>query len=109
MKMKQQKECRKLPPGPRPLPFFGNILEFRRDQLAFIKRVYQTYGSLATIYIGSRLMVLLSRPEYVYDLLVESGRNFLPPQNPDGDMARAFGGGLLSIEGEEHLQQRRFV
>jgi cytochrome P450 len=109
MKMKQQKECQKLPPGPRPLPFFGNILEFRRDQLAFIKRVYQTYGSLATIYIGSRPMVLLSRPEYVYDLLVESGRNFLPPQNPDGDMARAFGGGLLSIEGEEHLQQRRFV
>ena len=48
-----------LPPGPRPLPFVGNILEFRRDQLGYLQRLQQTYGNMATIYIGNTPIVLL--------------------------------------------------
>ncbi len=54
-----------LPPGPKPLPFIGNVLDFRRDQLGYLQRLERTYGKMATIYIGNVPAVLLFRPEHV--------------------------------------------
>src|SRR5205085_5751167 len=65
-----------LPPRPRPLPFVGNILEFRRDQLGYLQRLQQTYGNMATIYIGKTPIVLLFRPEHIRYVLTENPRNF---------------------------------
>ncbi len=97
-----------LPPGPKALPVFGNLLEFGRDQLAFVQRMHDTYGDMATFSMGQRKLVLLFKPEYVRYLLTENPRNFYTIQSA-GDLREVLGEGLLTTEGEAHRQQRRLV
>ena len=97
-----------LPPGPRPLPFVGNILEFRRDQLGYLQRLQQTYGNMATIYIGKIPIVLLFRPEHVRYVLTENPRNFTSREVAEG-LRQLIGDGLITIDGETHREQRRRV
>ena len=99
-----------LPPGPRRLPYLGNLLSLRQDPLGFFQRLHQTYGGMATLYLGKVPAILLSRPEYVRYVLVEHPRNFsnraLLREGGDGGFASE---GLLTIDGEKHRQQRRAV
>jgi cytochrome P450 len=97
-----------LPPGPRPLPFVGNVLEFRRDQLGYLQRLEREYGKMATIYIGNVPVVLLFRPEHVRYVLAENPRNFTSREVSEG-LRQLIGDGLLTIDGEAHRRQRRLV
>ncbi len=65
-----------LPPGPRGLPFLGNVLQFRHDQLGYLLQLEQTFGRMATVYIGKTPIILLFRPEHVRYVLTENPRNF---------------------------------
>src|SRR2546428_12451168 len=87
-----------LPPGPKKLPYIGNLLSLRQDPLGFLQQLQRTYGNMATIYIGKNPAVVLFRPEHVRYVLVEhprdfSNRGFLQDRN-DGGSANE---GLLSI------------
>jgi cytochrome P450 len=97
-----------LPPGPRPLPYVGNILDFRRDQLAYFQSLQRTYGNMATFHMGETPVVLLFRPEHVRYVLTENPRNFTSRQVGRG-LHELLGDGLLTIDGEAHRQQRRLV
>src|SRR5713226_8976267 len=72
----QQKTKTMLPPGPRRLPYLGNLLSLRQDPLGFFQQLQRTYGNMATIYFGKNPAVLLFRPEHVRYVLVEHPRNF---------------------------------
>ena len=106
----QQMTKTALPPGPRKLPYIGNLLSLRQDPLGFLQQLQRTYGNMATIYVGKNPAVLLFRPEHVRYVLVEHPRNFsnrrLLQDNSDGGFASE---GLLTIDGEQHRQQRRAV
>lgn len=104
----QQPEQMTLPPGPRPLPVVGNILDFRRDQLGYLQQLQRRYGKMATIYIGNTPVVLLFRPEHVRYVLTENPRNFTSREVAEG-LRQLIGDGLLTIDGETHRQQRRRV
>src|SRR3989440_3646189 len=99
-----------LPPGPRPLPYIGNLLSLRQDPLGFLQQLQRTYGTMATVYFGKNPAVLLFRPQHVRYVLVEHPRDFsnraLLRGNSDGGFANE---GLLTIDGEKHRQQRRAV
>src|SRR5438874_13703862 len=99
-----------LPPGPRRLPYLGNMLSLRQDPLGFLQQVQRTYGNMATIYLGKNPAVLLFRPEHVHYVLVEHPRNFsnrgVIQENSEEGFASE---GLLTIDGEKHRQQRRAV
>src|SRR5579872_1804941 len=97
-----------LPPGPKPLPYFGNILAFRRDQLGYLQELQRTYGDMATIYIGKIPVVVLFRPEHVRYILTENPRNFTSREVAAG-LRELIGDGLLTLDGEAHRQQRRIV
>jgi cytochrome P450 len=73
-----------LPPGPRPLPIVGNILDFRRDQLGYLQELQRQFGKMATIYIGKQPVVLLFRPEHVRYVLTENPRNFTSREVAEG-------------------------
>ncbi len=103
-----QQKTTSLPPGPRALPVFGNLLDFRTGQLAFVQRMHDTYGDMATVYLGQRPFVLVFRPEYIRYLITENPRNFMTLQS-GGDLPEVLGEGLLTVEGEAHRQQRRLV
>jgi cytochrome P450 len=97
-----------LPPGPRPLPLIGNVLDLRRGQLGYLQRLEQIYGKMATIRIGNVPMVLLFRPEHVRYVLTENPRNFTSREVAE-ELRQLIGDGLLTIDGETHRQQRRLV
>ncbi|HEU5230079.1 MAG TPA: cytochrome P450 [Ktedonobacteraceae bacterium] len=97
-----------LPPGPKPQPFFGNILQFRQNQTAYLQHLQYTYGDMVTIYVGWRPSILVSNPEHIRYILTENPRNFSSVQTR-GDLKEVLGEGLLTIEGETHRQQRRMV
>ncbi len=98
-----------LPPGPRKLPYIGNLLSMRQDPLGYIQQLQRTYGNMATIHMGKMPVVLLFRPEHVRYLLIEHPRAFSNRSAvQDGDESVA-NEGLLTIDGEKHRQQRRAV
>ena len=97
-----------LPPGPRPLPVFGNLLSFRSDQLGYLQKLQQTYGDMATFYAGRTPIVLFFRPEHVRYVLTENPRNFTSREMTE-NLRELIGDGLLTIDGETHRQQRRMV
>jgi cytochrome P450 len=102
-----------LPPGPRGLPYIGNMLSFRQDPLGFFQQLQRTYGNMATVYIGKNPAVLLFRPEHVRYVLVEHPRDFTNRgvfrQGNDGNDGGFASEGLLTIDGEKHRQQRHAV
>src|SRR5579883_2626934 len=95
-----------LPPGPRPLPYVGNLLAFRLDQTGYFQHLQRTYGDMVTFYLGKQPFVLLLRPEYVRYVLVENPRIFLNRPVAGGSEGSE---GLLTIDGEKHRQQRRAI
>ncbi len=96
------------PPGPKPRPIFGNLLEFRKDQLGFVTNLQRTYGDAATLYFFKTPAVLFTRPEAIRYVLIENARNFI--NRPVFETLRLLlGDGLLSIDGDFHRQQRRMV
>lgn len=103
-----KKNTAKLPPGPKPQPFFGNVLQFRQNQTAYLQDLQRTYGDLATIYVGRRPSILVSNPDHIRYILTEHPRDFSSVQTRS-DLKEVLGEGLLTIEGETHRQQRRMV
>ena len=99
-----------LPPGPKGLPIVGNALQFGHDPLGFVREMEQTYGRMATLYLGKVPYVLCFRPEHVRYFLTEQQRNFTKiNRNGQGNLRLLLGDGLLTSEGDFHRQQRRLV
>ncbi|KAM8952635.1 cytochrome P450 2A6-like [Pelodytes ibericus] len=68
---------RNLPPGPPPLPFIGNFLQIERGQMVnSLMKLWKRYGSVYTLYFGSRPVIVLCGYETVKEALVERGEEF---------------------------------
>ncbi|MBO0794496.1 MAG: cytochrome P450, partial [Ktedonobacteraceae bacterium] len=98
-----------LPPGPRGLPFIGNLLPFRKDPLHFTTAVQQRYGDLVSVRLLHHNVICGFRPEHVRYCLMEHPRSFHSIQSQGGNLRNLLGEGLLTSEGDFHRQQRRLV
>src|SRR5260370_30200593 len=87
-----------LPPGPKPRPVVGNLLEFRKAQLAFVTSLQREYGKASTFYFGSTPMVLFATPEAVRHVLVEHARDFTIREITPG-LRRLLRDGLTTTDG----------
>ena len=97
------------PPGPpNPRPFLGVLPRFRKDPAGYLLSVAQTYGDLAYMRLGPQHAYLVSRPDWIRDILVTQQANFTKSRM----LERAkvlLGDGLLTSEGDFHTRQRRLV
>nr|XP_021519697.1 cytochrome P450 2G1 [Meriones unguiculatus] len=99
----------KLPPGPTPIPFLGNLLQVHIDgPLQSFLKLQKKYGSVFTVYFGPRPVVILCGHEAVKEALVDqaddfSGRGEMPT------IEKNFQGhGLGMSSGERWKILRRF-
>ncbi|XP_022159319.1 probable (S)-N-methylcoclaurine 3'-hydroxylase isozyme 2 [Momordica charantia] len=53
----------KLPPGPKPWPILGNLLQIGEDAHASMTRFAQAYGPLISLRLGGQLLVVASSPD----------------------------------------------
>ncbi|KAF1379517.1 hypothetical protein PFLUV_G00176870 [Perca fluviatilis] len=103
-------EMGKEPPGPRPLPLLGNLLQLD------LKRPYKSlcelskkHGSVFTVYFGTSKVVVLSGYKAVKEALVsyadEFGDRYVSPIFYDTNQ----GHGILFANGESWKELRRFA
>ena len=97
------------PPGPRGLPFLGNLLDFRRDALRYYSEWSRQYGDIVALRLGTWPAVLLNHSDYVEHVLVKNARNFIKFPFFFRHVREIFGQGLLTSEGELWHRQRRLA
>uniref|UniRef100_A0A8C5WI64 Cytochrome P450 n=1 Tax=Leptobrachium leishanense TaxID=445787 RepID=A0A8C5WI64_9ANUR len=66
-----------LPPGPRPLPILGNVLDLKGDYVKTLMNFRHTYGDVYTIYMGSRPVIVATGYKAVKEVYVDRADDFL--------------------------------
>ncbi len=95
-------------PGPSSWVPGGAYWAFRKDPLTFFTNTARTYGDIAGFKFGPMKVYLVSRPEWIEDVLVKSAGKF--GKGIALERARALlGNGLLTAAGQEHLKHRRMI
>ncbi len=96
------------PPGPPQWLPGGNFWAFRRNGPEFFTHLARTYGDIAAFKFGRQQVYLISRPEWIEDMLVGSAHRFVKGMALDR-ARKILGNGLLTANGPEHLKQRRTI
>ncbi|MEU7153030.1 cytochrome P450 [Streptomyces sp. NPDC045456] len=63
-------------PGPRGLPWLGNLLAFGKDPLAFMTRLRDEYGDAVTWSLGPRRSLFLSHPQHIAEFLASREHSY---------------------------------
>ncbi|MED6150366.1 hypothetical protein PIB30_071572 [Stylosanthes scabra] len=66
---KTQKSSTKLPPGPKPLPIIGNILQLGTQPHQSLTKLSQTYGPIMTLKLGNITTIVISSPQLAKEVL----------------------------------------
>ena len=95
-------------PGPTTWLPGGAYWAFRKDPLTFFTRTARIYGDIAAFSFGPQKVYLITRPEWIEDVLVKSASKFSKGVALQR-AKRLIGEGLLTSEGAAHLRQRRTI
>ncbi|KAM6913383.1 cytochrome P450 2K1-like [Lycodopsis pacificus] len=103
---------RKEPPGPRPLPVFGNLLQLNLKSLhSTLFELSKNYGSVFTVYFGPQKVVVLAGYRTVKQALVnyavEFGERHVTPVG--NDLSHSHNTGISFANGESWKEMRRFA
>lgn len=97
-------------PGPRRLPFLGNLLEIRPTQLHLTLEDWsRRYGDLYTFWLGRTPVVVVSDLELVQRALRERPGEFRRWSSQQEVIEEMGFGGVFSAEGDQWTRQRRLV
>ncbi|KAL3052117.1 hypothetical protein OYC64_004802 [Pagothenia borchgrevinki] len=98
------------PPGPKPLPLLGNLLQLD------LKRPYHTfmelskkYGSVFTVHLGSQKVVILAGYKTVKEALVNYADEFGDRYSMQITKESSGGNGVIWANGESWREMRRFA
>uniref|UniRef100_A0A5F8H246 unspecific monooxygenase n=1 Tax=Monodelphis domestica TaxID=13616 RepID=A0A5F8H246_MONDO len=99
----------KLPPGPTPLPIFGNLLQFDfKNMASTFSELAKKYGSIYTLYFGTQRVVVLYGYNIVKEALIDKGDIFMERGNVPIFEDTVKGQGVVFSRGERWKQIRRF-
>lgn len=96
----------RLPPSPSGYPVLGNAIHFARDPFAFVEDAIDECGDIYRMELpGIDDVFVFAHPDYFNRVLVTDVDAFGKTE----DYRRAFGSGLLSVEGQEWRRQREIL
>ncbi|KAF1376954.1 hypothetical protein PFLUV_G00216870 [Perca fluviatilis] len=104
------KEDSKEPPGPKPFPLIGNLLQLDLKRLYnTLLKLSKTYGSVFTVYLGPQKVVVLAGYKTVKEALVNYADEF-GERDPMLIMQEYNEGhGLIWANGDSWKEMRRFA
>ncbi len=90
----------------------GSLLDFPRDPVACMRRLYRAHGDLAALQEGNQRIVFSFSPRYNQQVLTETDvyhSRFFSIRGPKNSAQRRLTCGLLSMNGNDHRRHRRMV
>ena len=106
--MISQKEMQKQPVSVPRLPLVGNLPEFARNPIGFITHLQQAYGDIVGFSLMSKRGVLISNPEDIQQVLLETGKRY-GKFTPTYTLRMVLGNGLVTSEGDFWKRQRKLI
>ncbi|KAI4890818.1 hypothetical protein NFI96_013994 [Prochilodus magdalenae] len=101
---------RRSPPGPKPLPFVGNLPQFLKKTMALITSMPK-YGEMSSLYMGKNRVIVLNNLQIVKEAFVQNGAVF--SGRPSVPLIRWVNRGnygiVMATYGHTWRQQRRFA
>lgn len=97
------------PPGPKGLPFLGNLVAFGKDELGFFTETARRYGDLVWLNFAGWPALLASDMEAIETILVKDHGNYIKNRLAWRHVKALFGNGLLTNEGQSWQRQRRLA
>jgi cytochrome P450 len=104
-----QATARKVPPGPKGLPFLGIVLQVRGRPLAALTTVAREYGDIVRFLVAGQERILLNNPTLIEQVLVVQQAKFHKSELTRRVTGRMLGQGLLISEGDFWRRQRRLA
>ncbi|XP_078006895.1 LOW QUALITY PROTEIN: cytochrome P450 2C44-like [Phascolarctos cinereus] len=99
----------KLPPGPTPLPFIGNILQLNFKSIpASLSQLAEKYGPIYTLYFGTECVVVLHGYNILKEALIDQGDAFIGRGTVPMIEDVLEGKGIVFSRGERWKHIRRF-
>lgn len=98
-------------PGPKGLPFLGNVLSFRPSRIHLdFERLARQYGDTFRVLFGKQVILMCAKPDTIQTILRDRPQGFRRPSVTER-ISREMGGlpGVFFAEGEEWRTQRRMV
>ncbi|CAD5209388.1 unnamed protein product [Bursaphelenchus okinawaensis] len=104
-------KIRKLPPGPTPLPFFGNLLQLRSsphwpDKFLEWSR---KYGKTFTYWFGELPIIAITDVNLIHQVFVEDGDSFVNRYTLLNEVVRGGESGVMFANWDHAREHRRFA
>ncbi|XP_077234638.1 putative (S)-N-methylcoclaurine 3'-hydroxylase isozyme 2 [Tasmannia lanceolata] len=106
-----RKPSANLPPGPRPWPIVGNLLQLGRNTHAELANLARTYGPLLSLRLGTQLAVVASSPAAAAEILKTHDRVLSARYVPQTFRNKIYTGNSLAwaLECDDHWKELRAV
>lgn len=106
----------KTAPGPEPIKNIFGLLkmlpELRKDILGMVDGMTQEYGDFLVFQVMGHRQYIVTNADAIYEVLVKQSGKFIKDKDyrdTDRGMARFFGNGLLTSNGDFWKRQRKLV
>ena len=106
--MVSQTPTQKKPMGVHGFPIIGNLPDFARNPIKFITRLQNEYGDVAAFSLMGNKSVLISNPEEIERVLLETGKRY-GKFAPSYALRTILGNGLVRSEGDFWKRQRKLI